>query len=391
MPNQNITKKNILVITDSYSPKNNSGAIMIGDFVDYANKKYNFIIVTFNPKLKLSYSIKVLENQIIVYIKQFNINNYFIRFINEFLYSYKISKFFKQNYFIKVDFIITYSPSIFFGKSIKFLKDKYSCKSYLIQRDIFPEWAFKQGLIKSKLMYRFLKKIEKRNYDIADYIGVESFGNLKYMKNNGYKNVELLNNWVKNNKNRAIKNINNNSFSYYIYSGNLGLAQDFFSLLKEINLEILKKNQIKILICGDGKQKNNIQKFINKKAQGYIKYLGNLNREEYTKNLLKCKAGIVSLSANTSMSNYPFKFIDYIRNGIPVIAHINKNNELSKFINKNKIGLCSELYSYNTFNKNLEIMSKKKENMLFKKNCVQIFKHNFSIEKAFNTLNSKIK
>ena len=90
------------------------------------------------------------------------------------------------------------------------------------------------------------------------------------------------------------------------------------------------------------------------------------------------------------MSNYPFKFIDYIRNGIPVIAHINKNNELSKFINKNKIGLCSELYSYNEFNKNLVIMSKKKENMFFKKNCVSIFKHYFSIEKAFKTLNFKI-
>lgn len=390
MPNQNITKKNILVITDSYSPKNNSGAIMIGDFVDYAHKKYNFIIITFNPKLKLPYSIKVLENQIIIYIKQFNINNYFIRFINEFLYSYKISKFFKQNYFIKVDFIITYSPSIFFGKCINFLKNKYSCKSYLIQRDIFPEWAFKQGLIKSKFMYHYLKKIEKRNYDNADYIGVESYGNLEYMKKNGYKNVELLSNWIKDNKNSTNKNTNNNSFSYYIYSGNLGLAQDFFSLLKEIKLETLKNNKIKILICGDGKQKNDILKFINRKSQGYVKYLGNLSREDYTKNLLKCKAGIVSLSASTFMSNYPFKFIDYLRNGIPVIAHINKNNELSKFINKNKIGLCSELYSYNEFNKNLVIMSKKKENMFFKKNCVSIFKHYFSIEKAFKTLNFKI-
>ena len=62
------------------------------------------------------------------------------------------------------------------------IKKKFSCDSYLIQRDIFPEWAYKQGLIKSKFIYNFFKQIEDLNYKTANYIGVENYGSLKYLK-----------------------------------------------------------------------------------------------------------------------------------------------------------------------------------------------------------------
>ena len=175
-------KKNILVITDSYFPKNNSGAIMLGDMVNHAKDNFNFIIITFDPNIKDNYSITLMENQIIIYLKVWSYSNYIKRFLSEILYSKKIINFFNDNSFIKIDFIISYSPSIFFGNSVRALKKKFSCDSYLIQRDIFPEWAYKQGLIKSKFIYNFFKQIEDLNYKTANYIGVESYGSLKYLK-----------------------------------------------------------------------------------------------------------------------------------------------------------------------------------------------------------------
>lgn len=391
MSNLNIIKKNILVITDSYFPKNNSGAIMLGDFIKFSKLSFNFIIITFNPDIKEKYSIKIFDDQIIIYLKVWKNNNYLTRFLSESLYSYKIINFFKHNSFINLDYIVTYSPSIFFGKSINYLKKIYSCKNYLIQRDIFPDWAFKQGLIKSNIIYKYLKKIEKNNYNSADHIGVESTGGYEYLIKNGFNNVEILNNWIANNKTIEKTHKKIKYKTKYIYAGNLGIAQDFYSLLKNINFAELQKNNIQIIICGGGKQISQITNFIKELPKDTIKYIGDLNREDYLKELYDCDAGLVSLSIKTYMSNYPFKFIDYIRNDIPIIAHINKNNELKKFIEINQIGLCSDDSSYDEFNKNLILMTKKNITYDFKKNCKKTFEKFFSIERAFKVIESKLK
>lgn len=383
-------KKNILVITDSYFPKNNSGAIMLGDMVNHAKDNFNFIIITFDPNIKDNYSMTLMENQIIIYLKVWSYSNYIKRFLSEIFYSKKIINFFNDNSFIKIDFIISYSPSIFFGNSIRALKKKFSCDSYLIQRDIFPEWAYKQGLIKSKFIYNFFKQIEDLNYKTANYIGVESYGSLKYLKKKGFNNVELLNNWIKDSNHKTLKN-KKDTYKYFIYSGNLGLAQDFLNLLKKIDFKELKKNKIKILICGAGKQKEQIIDHIEKFSLNTVKYLGELSRQDYLNTLAKCKAGIVSLSIKTFMSNYPFKFIDYIRNEIPVIAHINPNNELNEFIKNNKIGFCSNANNYDNFNYNLIHMSNAKEYSNLKKNCKKTFNKYFNIDNALNAISSKIK
>ena len=54
-----------------------------------------------------------MENQIIIYLKVWSYSNYIKRFLSEILYSKKIINFFNDNSFIKIDFIISYSPSIF--------------------------------------------------------------------------------------------------------------------------------------------------------------------------------------------------------------------------------------------------------------------------------------
>jgi hypothetical protein len=332
----------------------------------------------------------VKENQIIIYLKVWNYSNYFKRFLSEALYSKKIINFFNDNSFVNIDYIVTYSPSIFFGNSIRALKKKFSCDSYLIQRDIFPEWAYRQGLIKFKIIYNFLKKIEEINYKAANHIGVESYGGLKYLKTKGYNNVELLNNWIKDSNHKTLKK-KKDTYNYYIYSGNLGLAQDFLNLLKKIDFKELKKNKIKILICGVGKQKEQIIDHIEKFSLNTVKYLGELSRQDYLNTLAKCKAGIVSLSIKTFMSNYPYKFIDYIRNEIPVIAHINLNNELNEFIKDNEIGFCSNANNYDNFNYNLIYMNNAKEYSNLKKNCKKTFNKYFNIDNALNVLSSKIK
>ena len=69
---------------------------------------------------------------------------------------YMIKALSRSNYDIKnYDGIISWSPSIFLGPLIYFMKKTNNAKSYLILRDIFPEWAYDLGILKKDLFIIF--------------------------------------------------------------------------------------------------------------------------------------------------------------------------------------------------------------------------------------------
>ena len=387
-------KKNILILSDSYHPKLNSGAIMIEDLINYISSKYNIILLTFDHTIKKKYILSKFNNYIIIRLKTNSNRNHLTRFISEYSYSNKIIDFFSKHNFINIDYVINYSPSIFFGKSVNYLKKKYECNSYLIQRDLFPDWAYDQGLIKFKFIYNYLKKKEIVNYDSSTFIGVESKGAYKYINNLGYKNSEILNNWIMNSYLKSditIKKKYNlkKKYKYFMYGGNLGIAQNLVKLISSLNFNHLKKNNIKIIICGSGSEINEILKII-KFSLGTVEYYGLLKRKEYNYVLNKCVGAIVSLSSKTSMNNYPLKFIDYIRCGVPVIAHLNKNNELSNFITKNNIGLCSHAEEFDLFNYNLNNFIDNYYYKIFQNNTKKIYLKYFSIHQSYKKIFDKL-
>jgi len=100
----------------------------------------------------------------------------------------------------KFDLIVWYSPSIFFGPLVKRLKKLFKCPSYLVLRDIFPQWAIDTGVMKEGVVSRFFRVKEMEQYEAADIIGVQSPGNLEYFSKNGLSerhHIEVLYNWTK--------------------------------------------------------------------------------------------------------------------------------------------------------------------------------------------------
>jgi hypothetical protein len=49
------------------------------------------------------------------------------------------------------DGVVWYSPTIFLGPIVRVLRRESRCRSYLILRDIFPEWAVDMGLMRRGL------------------------------------------------------------------------------------------------------------------------------------------------------------------------------------------------------------------------------------------------
>lgn len=96
------------------------------------------------------------------------------------------------------DGIIYYSPSIFWGGLVKFLKNRCQCKAYLVLRDLFPRWAIDAGMInKGSLIERYFRFFEKYSCNQADMIGLMSKNNIDVFNADyrGYP-TEVLHNWA---------------------------------------------------------------------------------------------------------------------------------------------------------------------------------------------------
>ena len=168
------------------------GAKMVHELAcEYVKEGHEVTVLTPNPNQKERLVIEQLDGVTILNFKSGEIKNVnkVKRAINETLLSFNAwiatKDYFKKH---KFDYIIYYSPTIFFGPLVKRLKKLWGVKSYLILRDIFPQWAVDQGLIKKgSLIERYFKYFEKINYDAADTIGVMSKKNLEWFKEHASK------------------------------------------------------------------------------------------------------------------------------------------------------------------------------------------------------------
>lgn len=248
----------------------------------------------------------------------------------------------------KVDLVIWYSPSIFFGPFVWFLKLRSSCKGYLILRDIFPEWLLDLGLIKKGIIYHFFKGVAQLQYSVADSIGVQTPSNLGYFSDPVFfkdKNVHVLNNWLSDKRDdKGITSIATNVFpgrKIFVYIGNMGVAQDM-DIIIGLASQLRKERRIGFLFVGRGTEKDRLEKKSKDMLLDNVHFHDEVDSKYIPKLLETCAVGLVALDPKHKSHNIPGKFLSYIQVGLPVLARINANTDLEYLIMREQLG---EVYS----------------------------------------------
>lgn len=193
-------------------------------------------VITPDPRLRKGWQLAVEDGVEVLRIKTFQTKdvNYVFRTVAEFLLPFLMIRKIGRSTLARenVEGVVWYSPSIFFGPLVWAIKRRCGCRSYLILRDIFPEWAVDAGLLKRGLVYQWFKLIEQFQYSVADVIGVQSPANLGYLRNWAKKTgrkVEVLNNWlsefrISDDKPLAcLRGLEGKTV--FVYVGNMGVAQ----------------------------------------------------------------------------------------------------------------------------------------------------------------------
>ena len=381
---------NFIVLTDYYHPIIKSGSIIVGDLADQLIKQgHKVTIVTFvnnqNVDCQVTFENNIQIIRIRAITRQFGMIG---RLWAEYRYSNKIINNLKKLKNIKCDGIICYSPSIFYGPAIKWLKAKYYSKAYLIVRDIFPKWALDTGLLKKGALYNYFKFVERSLYSSVDIIGIEAKADYEYFEKYGLDKsikIEILNNWgsVDNQADICLnQNITNNNKVNIVYGGNMGDAQDLLSLISLIDHSILDERALLVLI-GSGNQFESIKDYIYRKKLSNIIMMPSVDRETYLSILSNADIGLVSLGKKMLSNNYPLKMIGYMQLSKPILASVNKNNEIVQMILDKNVGLVSLAGNEEEFNKNLNILITNKTLREEKgSNGLKLFNDKFTVQVA---------
>jgi glycosyltransferase involved in cell wall biosynthesis len=389
----------ILLLVDDYLPTSTKiGAKMMHELgVELLSLGHQVSVVTPDHRIHTKFTKEVIDGVQIYRFKAKNVKDEskVKRAINETLLSWyawwNLREVFNNESF---GLIVYYSPSIFFGPLVQILKKKWGARSYLILRDIFPQWVIDHGLIKehSPIAYYF-KKFEALNYKVADKIGLQSPKNLKLF-NEKYElshKTEVLFNWS---NEKPIVNTNNTYRAklklgekiIFFYGGNMGEAQDMMNLVR-LAENLKDQDNVHFVFAGSGNEFQLIENYIQKAKLNNLTLLQPVTQEVYPKMLSEFDIGLFSLHKDHSMHNFPGKLLGYMAQELPILGSVNPGNDVIEVIEKADAGYVSVNGNDDVFLTNaLKLIKNTERRNMIGKNSFILLEKSFSVKAAVDTV-----
>lgn len=244
------------------------------------------------------------------------------------------------------DVLVWYSPPIFFGPLIAKLQRKSMGKkprTYLILRDIFPEWAVDLGLVRRGPVYLVFKAIAAFQYSVAQVIGVQTESNLDYLAKwaRPPRRIEVLRNWLEVTpdvgSSIVVKNTPFAGRKIFVYIGNMGVAQGMDIFIDLIH-SLRDRPDVGFLFVGRGTEFARLEAEKAARDLSNALFFGEIDSREIPGLLAQCHVGMVALHPDHKTHNIPGKFVSYVQYGVPVLARVNPGTDLMKLIEAEQVG-----------------------------------------------------
>jgi len=339
----------VVIIADTFPPLRTSGAVQIRDLTrEFAAQGHEPTVIVPSSGLDVPWKVESVNGAMVLRCRTPGTKDigYVRRTINEMRLPYVLLRALRESELSRArwDGVVWYAPSIFLGPIVRVLRRENLCRSYLILRDIFPEWAADMGLMRRGLAYRFFKLVERYQYSVADAIGVQTMANLPYMsewaKQPG-RRLEVLQNWLSDAQNTGccirIDQSKLAGRKIFVYAGNMGVAQGidiFISLAARMRM----RKDVGFLFVGRGQDAARLAATAEAQKLDNLVYYDEIEPVEIPGLLAQCHVGIVSLDPRHKTHNIPGKFLTYMQAGMPVLARTNPGNDLERLINDERVG-----------------------------------------------------
>ena len=339
----------IALIADVFPPLRSSGAVQLRDLsLELVRQGHKPTVMIPASDIDQPWTLEDMNGVQVLRLKSLRTKdmNYVRRTIGEFLMPFAMLRSLRKSPVANVhwDGVIWYSPTIFLGPMANALKKTSACRSYLIIRDIFPEWAVDMGLLGRGLPYRFFKAVERYQYSVADVIGVQTSANVPYFNawsSQPGRQVEVLQNWLTDAPNVGCSISVAASIlagrTIFVYAGNMGVAQGMDVLIDLVE-RLRGHTNIGFLFVGRGSDARRLRGEAKERGLDNVVFYDEIDPSEIPGLYAQCRIGIVALDPRHKTHNIPGKFLSYMQSGLPVLASINPGNDLAELIQSEGVG-----------------------------------------------------
>ncbi|MBM3117382.1 glycosyltransferase family 4 protein [Jeongeupia naejangsanensis] len=339
----------LVLITDVYPPLRSSGAVQLRDLsIEFVRQGHDITVLVASPDLSEPWTIESWNGVRVMRVRTPKTKDvgYIRRTIGELLMPFYMRHQLKQSPLKNEAWegVVWYSPTIFLGPIAKFLKTANKCRSYLVIRDIFPEWAVDMGLMGRGLPYLFFKTVAKYQYAAADVIGIQTQGNSVYFSSwlSRYsRRLEVLQNWLADSLvcgcRISVRDTKLAGRKIFVYAGNMGVAQGMDVLL---NLACLLQNRsdVGFVFVGRGSDAKRLRLDAQERGLNNVLFFDEIEPDEIPGLYSQCHVGLVALDPRHKTHNIPGKFLSYMQSGLPVLASVNAGNDIVDLIRSARVG-----------------------------------------------------
>lgn len=392
----------IALIADAYPPMRTSGAVQLRDLsLEFVRQGHAVTVMIPSSDLKQPWSLEDMNGVRILRLKAPHTKDigHVQRTVNEFLLPFIMLRNLRKSPLLneRWEGVVWYSPTIFLGPIANALKKANACRSYLIIRDIFPEWVVDMELLNRGLIYRFFKVIEHYQYSVADVVGVQTSANLRYFDHwakQPAKRVEVLQNWLadapKIGSSISVADGPLSGRTIFVYAGNMGVAQGM-DILLDLAERLLSRCDIGFLFVGRGSDTQRLCGDAKARGLNNVIFYDEIDPSEIPSLYAQCHVGIVALDSRHKTHNIPGKFLSYMQSGLPVLASINPGNDLADLIQKKCVGRVCTDHSVDTLQRlALELVGEIASDKSMAINCRALSATLFSPEMAVGQITAAL-
>lgn len=227
--------------------------------------------------------------------------------------------------------IVYYSPTIFLSPLVERLKRLWGARSYLILRDIFPQWAIDAGVLRHGPVTWWLERVARRHYRSADVIGVQTAGNIGYFQARYpdlLPRIEVLPNWMSPTSAASMRRGEGRSDGpvTLFYGGNIGVAQDMDNVMR-LAAALHDWPRVRISLVGGGTEVERLRAAAAFRGLTSVDIPGPQSQERYRELLAEADVGLITLGRKLTTHNFPGKALGYMNEAIPILASVNPGND----------------------------------------------------------------
>ncbi len=243
------------------------------------------------------------------------------------------------------DIVFASSPPLSNGMVGRVLAWIWGVPSAYIVQDVFPDGLIRQGIIRSKVLIAFLRKLEKIVYNSNDLVVViaQSFMTTLRSRINKLESLRLIENFVDIDFYRLLQRHNDFSLKHGLddcfvvsYVGNIGNAQDFRPVIHAA--KELKNLPIKFVFVGDGILRQSLEQQILEHNLQNISVLGYIPRDDTPWVNASSDICLVLLSQHIQGCSFPSKIFSIMASGRTAFITADEGSDLIRVVQESGSG-----------------------------------------------------